>query len=225
MAVRFVPASDGSLLVSFGEAISMDTHRLVAALVRDLATVPVPGVWNIHPAYCSILIVFDPLTAGHEGIRAAVSERLRRLEHTPQPEPRTIELPVCYGGEYGPDLEALAAERGLAPERVVSLHSDAHYIAYFIGFVPGFAYLGGLPAELAAPRLKTPRPKVPRGSVGIAGAQTGVYPFETPGGWRLVGRTPVPMFQAGRDPMSRIALGDHVRFVPIAQREYRELAR
>jgi inhibitor of KinA len=224
MTFRFVPASDGSLLVPLGDSISIGTHRLVAALVRDLATEPIPGVLNLHPGYCSILIVFDALETGHERVQEAVTVRLERLDHTPFPEPRTIELPVCYGGEYGPDLEALAAERGLATEQVIALHSGADYVAYFIGFVPGFAYLGGLPAALEAPRLKTPRPKVPPGSVGIAGAQTGVYPFETPGGWRLVGRTPVPMFQADRDPISRIALGDHVRFVPITQREYRELA-
>ena len=223
MASSFVPASDRSLLVSFGDAISIDVHRQVVALTRDLEKYPIPGVSNIHPAYCSVLIVFDPLATDHDSVRSAVSE-LTASGHSPRAERRIVELAVCYGGEFGPDLEELAQERGLTLDRAIDLHSSAEYVAYFIGFVPGFAYLGGLPDQLAAPRLKTPRQRVAAGSVGIAGMQTGVYPFETPGGWRLIGRTPSAIFRADRDPMSLIALGDGVRFVPITAEEYRERA-
>lgn len=225
MAVRFIAASDSSLLVVLGDAISLDTHAQVAALTSGLGRDPIPHVSNMHPAYCSILLVFDALAASHEAVADAVSERLRRIDRAPAVEARIVEIPVCYGGEFGPDLETLAEARKMTQKDVILMHSGAIYTAYFIGFVPGFAYLGGLPAALEASRLTTPRPRVPAGSVGIAGAQTGVYPIETPGGWRLVGRTPLRMFDPGRDPMSRIALGDRVRFVPINPSEFKELAR
>jgi inhibitor of KinA len=224
MAPSFVPASDRSLLVTLGESISPEVHRRVVALARSLETSPVASVLNIHPAYCSILIVFDALATDHDAMERAVATRLANLDYQPPVQPRIVELPACYGGECGPDLDDLAGQLGLTPERVVALHSTAEYTAHFIGFVPGFAYLGGLPQELEAPRLSTPRQKVPLGSVGIAGAQTGVYPFETPGGWRLIGRTPLAVFCAGRNPMSLIALGDRVRFVPISLKQYREMA-
>jgi KipI family sensor histidine kinase inhibitor len=224
MAPSFILASDRSLLVSLGASISLEVHRCVVALTRSFETNHLAGVSNIHPAYCSVLIVFDPLVTDHDAIQSAVSVRLADLNHEPSPEPRTMELPVCYGGDHGPDLIDLAVHLGLTPERIVELHSSAEYTACFIGFVPGFAYLGGLPRQIEAPRLHTPRQKVPSGSVGIAGAQTGVYPFETPGGWRLIGRTPASIFLAGRNPMSLIQLGDRVRFVSIKPDEYAEKA-
>ncbi len=186
---------------------------------------PITGVLNIHPAYCSVLIVFDPLKTDHEIVLTQATKRLDSRAANSREKPRLLELPVCYGGEYGPDLDTLAEQLGLTPERIIALHSGAEYIAYFVGFVPGFAYLGGLPKEIEAPRLASPRQEVPRGSVGIAGAQTGVYPFETPGGWRLIGRTPLAMFEAGRNPMSLIGLGDLVKFIPITPQEYLERAR
>ena len=130
------------------------------------------------------------------------------------PPVRTVEIPVSYGGEYGPDLNDVAALHGLSAHDVVRLHSEAVYTVYFLGFVPGFAYMGGLPEALATPRLPAPRKRVEAGSVGIGGGQTGVYPFPTPGGWRLIGRTPLPMFQAGRENMSLLEIGDQVRFRP-----------
>jgi inhibitor of KinA len=136
-----------------------------------------------------------------------------------------VEIPVCYGGEYGPDLEEVAALRGIDTEQVVRLHSSAAYQVYFLGFVPGFAYLGELPDELVTPRLATPRKKVPAGSVGITGNQTGVYPFATPGGWRLLGRTPVAMFRAEREGLSLLSIGDRVRFMPISRERFAEMER
>ena len=133
---------------------------------------------------------------------------------------RLVEVPVCYGGEFGPDLEDVAVQRGMLPEKVVELHFGQTYHAYFLGFAPGFAYLGDLAEELAAPRLQTPRKEVAAGSVGIAGRQTAVYPFATPGGWRLIGRTPMEIFQKDREPMGLIAIGDQVRFRPITRAEF-----
>ena len=180
MVPSFIPASDRSLLVSFGDRISIDVHRRIVALTHALETDPITGVLNIHPAYCSVLLVFNPLETDHDAVQTGVADRLEPASNSPIGKSRIVEVPVCYGGEFGPDLEDLARERGLTNERVVALHSSTEYVAYFIGFVPGFAYLGGLPEQLAAPRLKTPRQRVPIGSVGIAGIQTGIYPLKHP---------------------------------------------
>ena len=136
-----------------------------------------------------------------------------------------MEIPVCYGGEFGPDLDEVAALHRISADRVVELHSSATYLVYFLGFVPGFAYLGELPKELITPRLATPRKKGPCGSVGIAGNQTGVYPFETPGGWRLLGRTPLAMFRTDREGLSLLSIGDRVRFVPVSREQFVALER
>lgn len=210
----FQYASDQSLMVYLGEEIELGTHRRVLKLLRLLESEPVPGVRNLHPAYCSMLIVFDPVRQDHENLERILSGYLDRLDAIALPEPRTVEIPVRYGGEHGPDLNDVAALHGMAPERVVELHAGASYLVYFLGFAPGFAYLGGLPPEIATPRLEVPRKLVPAGSVAIGGNQTGVYPCATPGGWRLIGQTPLRMFDAGRAGMSRLRIGDIVRFKP-----------
>lgn len=174
-------------------------------MLHSLEREPFPGLRNLHPGYASLLIVFDPLVVGHDEVERNV--RLRRIEANAI-EARTVEIPVRYDG---PDLLDVAKLCGLSEREVVERHSGAHYVVYFLGYVPGFAYLGGLPTELATPRLPSPRKRVAAGSVGIAGDQTGIYPIETPGGWRLIGRTDVKMF----DGRSLLEAGDHVRFVPI----------
>jgi KipI family sensor histidine kinase inhibitor len=220
----FCPASDQSLLVYLGERVSLETHERVVKLLSLLETEPVPGVRNLHPAYCSILLKFDAMKLDHAGLEAILRGYLGRLRQVPLPNAREVEIPVCYGGEYGEDLDTVAALAGIAPARVIELHSSVTYRAYFLGFVPGFAYLGEVPAELATPRLASPRRSVPPGSVGIAGNQTGVYPFATPGGWRLIGRTPVAMFRPDRAQMSALSIGDRVRFVSISPDRFAELA-
>lgn len=205
-------ASDQSLMVYLGEGINLETHHRVLKLLRLLETEPIPGVRNLHPAYHSILIVFDPVDQEHENIERTVASYLQRLDSIDLPEPRVVEIPVRYDG---PDLAGLAAYHHISPERVIELHSSAEYIVYFVGFVPGFAYLGGLPPELATPRLESPRKRVPKGSVAIGGSHTGVYPFETPGGWRLIGNTPLEIFDPSRRELSCLVIGDRVRFVPI----------
>ncbi len=221
---RFLYASDRSLLVSFGEEIDPAVNQRVIKLTRILESDPLPGVTNLHPAYCSVLVVFDPFELDHTQLESMVADRLEHLAEMQTPPARVVEIPVCYGGEYGPDLEDVAALHDLAPEHVIELHTAPEYIVYFLGFTPGFAYLGGLAREIETPRLAAPRRKVPAGSVGIAGAQTGVYPYATPGGWRLIGRTPVPMFQPQRTGMSLLHMGDRVRFRPIQAKEYQETA-
>jgi len=222
---QFRRASDQSLLVYFGHQITLDAHERVRKLLRLFALEPLQGIRNLHPAYCSVLVKFDPLTWRHQELELILSEYLGRLESVTLPAPREVEIPVCYGGAYGPELNDVAAIRGMTPEHVIALHSSITYVVYFLGFVPGFAYLGELPPALVTSRLPTPRRTVPPGSVGIAGSQTGVYPFATPGGWRLLGRTPISMFQPERAELSLLSIGDHVRFVPITTEQFTTMER
>ncbi|HET7105315.1 MAG TPA: 5-oxoprolinase subunit PxpB [Candidatus Acidoferrum sp.] len=223
--MRFQAASDQALLVYLGEEIGAAAHDAVLRLLLVLQREPIKWVRNIQPAYCSLLITFDASAVDHAGVQAKLSELEKRAKKLPTPKPRVVDVPVCYGGEFGPDLEWVAAQRGLTPEKVVELHIGRSYHAYFLGFVPGFAYLGDLPEEIAVPRLETPRKEVAAGSVGIAGRQTAIYPFATPGGWRLIGTTPLELFQKEREPMGMIAIGDQVKFRPIPRSEFLAMRR
>lgn len=219
---QFRTASDQSLLVYLGEKIAIENHQRVLKLLRLLQSEPIAGIRDLHPAYSSLLIKFDPLRLDHDELQSRLIPYLRRLDRQPLPAPREIEIPVCYGGEFGVDLNDVAEVHGMSAAQVIELHSSPIYVVYFLGFAPGFAYLGGLPEALATARLETPRAKVPQGSVGIGGNQTGVYPFSTPGGWRLIGRTPVAMFRRDANPMSLLQIGDHVRFRAISENDFVE---
>ena len=221
--VRFQPSSDQSLLIYFGNKVTLDFHQHVIKLLRLLELKPIPGIRNLHPGYCSLLVVFDGLNLQHGELEAILREYLDRLEDAPLPQPRQMEIPVCYGEEYGPDLNGVAEVHGLSIAQAIELHCSNTYVVYFFGFVPGFAYLGEVSESLATPRLARPRLRVPPGSVGIAGRQTGVYPFVTPGGWRLLGRTPIAMFRPDRAGMSFLSIGDRVRFVPISRERFAEM--
>lgn len=206
------PSSDRSLLISFGDRISPELHREVLRLLRAFAELP-RGILNLHPAYSSVLIDFDPRRRTHAEVEEMVRARIEQIESAIPDEPRQVEIPVSYGGECGPDLKELARHTGLSPTEVIRLHTSADYLVYFLGFSPGFPYLGGLPPQLAAPRLSAPRKKVPAGSVAIGGSQTGIYPMETPGGWRIIGRTTLRLFDAEANPPALLRAGDRVRFV------------
>ena len=190
MTIR--PASDCSLLLSFGDEISFDAHLAVARLTRCLEGVP--GILNLHPAYTSLLVDFDPRLRSHAQVEELLQQRIASHSGEPPPEPRHVEIPVCYGGVFGPDLSDVARHTGFTEARVVELHSAAEYLVYFVGFSTCFPYLGGLPPELATPRMPAPRKNVPVGSVAIGGAQAGIYPLASPGGWRLIGRTQLKLF-------------------------------
>ena len=220
-----VKAGGTSATRSLQTQITLQANEKIRKLLRLLHLEPVAGVRNLHPAYCSLLVKFDALRLRHADLEAILRQYLARLDEIELPEARLVGIPVCYGGEYGPDLKEVAAMREMTEAQAIQLHASAEYLVYFFGFVPGFAYLGELPEELVTPRLATPRKKVPVGSVGIAGNQTGVYPFATPGGWRLLGRTPVPMFRADRDELSLLSIGDRVRFTPISPEQFAELER
>src|SRR5208282_3270432 len=232
---RFTIASDQALIVYFDAPpkksaakapplqITTESHEQVRKLLRLMELEPIPGLRNLHPAYCSLLIKFDVLKLRHEELEEILRGYIERMKKVELPEPRVVEIPVCYGGEFGPDLKDLAESHGMTQGAAIELHSSRTYLVYFLGFAPGFAYLGDVPEELASPRLATPRRSVPAGSVGSAGRQTGVYPISTPGGWRLLGRTPVTMFRQDRAEMSLLRIGDHVRFVPISREKFAKL--
>jgi KipI family sensor histidine kinase inhibitor len=222
---RFQRASDQSLLIYFGQQITLGAHERVRKLLRLLESQPIAGIRNLHPAYCSVLVKFDPLKWRHEQLEEILKQYLGRLQDVTLPAPRQVEIPVCYGGEYGPDLTDVSETHGMTSAQVIELHSSTTYVVYFLGFVPGFAYLGELPEALVTPRLATPRRRVPPGSVAIAGRQTGVYPVATPGGWRLLGRTPISMFRPDQNGFSLLSIGDRVRFTPISQEQFAALER
>ena len=220
---RFQWASDQSLLVYFGQEITIEAHQQVRKMLRLLQLEPVAGVHNLHPAYSSLLVKFDGLRLRHDEVESILRRYLERLEEIKLPEPRLVEIPVCYGGELGPDLAEVCAIHGLTPAQAIEMHASTEYLVYFLGFVPGFAYLGELPEALVTPRLAAPRRRASSGSVGIAGNQTGVYPFAMPGGWRLIGRTPIAMFRPDRNNMSFLSTGDRVRFTPISSARFAAL--
>jgi inhibitor of KinA len=218
--VRFRAASDQALLVYVGEEIGLPAHKRVLELLRALEAKPPSWLRNIQPAYCSLLVTFDLASVDHDEVEAALRRFEERAEALRPRKPRLVEIPVCYGGEFGPDLEDVARLHGLTPQQVIDCHCSQLYFAYFLGFAPGFAYLGDLPQTIATPRLETPRRLVPAGSVAIAGKQTAVYPFATPGGWRLLGRTPLKLFDSKRKSPALISIGDHVRFRAISRENY-----
>lgn len=213
MTVRMQPAGDRAILVTFGERIDLSYNRQAHALARSLAVHPLNGVGEAIPGYVTLLVHYDPLLTAYSQVEAALRERLLE-ESGPVPEAQRVEIPVAYGGEAGPDLDFVAEHNGLSAAEVVAIHSGRDYPVFMMGFTPGFPYLGGLDSRIAAPRLSTPRSRVPGGSVGIAGEQTGVYPVDSPGGWRIIGRTPLMLFDPQREPPFLLAPGDIVRFVP-----------
>ena len=225
--MRVVPLGDCALLIQLGSTIDDDTHRRVRAVSARLTSRIVPGLIEVVPAFASVAVHYDPARVPSDGRGgeqrppyARFADRVRavlaNVESEPVPAPRTIEIPVRYGGEDGPDLEAVAEAHGLHAEDVVRLHCSATYHVYMLGFAPGFAYLGGLPEAIATPRRPEPRTAVPAGSVGIGGSQTGIYPLASPGGWQLIGRTTLRLFDAGRTPPALLAIGDVVRFRALA---------
>jgi inhibitor of KinA len=211
---------DRALLVRAGKGISRECQADVSRLFLLLASQLADRVQSIHPAYDSVLVTFDAAVTGPEEMTELVRALIGGKEMVALPEPRTVEIPVCYEREMAPDLGDIAALNGISVEDVVRLHTGVDYLVYFLGFSPGFPYLGELPDALATPRLKTPRLRVPAGSVAIGGSQTGIYPVDSPGGWRLIGRTPIPLFSPEKDPPTLLQMGDRVRFIPITLKEF-----
>ena len=224
-APRFFPMGDQALIVEFGDRIDPALSAHIAALAQRLRDSHPIGVLDIVPAYTTLALHYDPGAVGsgtspYEALAETIGSWLKTQSSEISAAGRLIEIPVCYGGAFGEDLEPLARSRGLSADEVIAIHSGAPYHVHMLGFVPGFAYLGGLDARLATPRRDTPRARVPAGSVAIAGGQTGIYPLDTPGGWQIIGRTPLQLFKPDASPPSLLNAGDTVRFVAISAQEF-----
>ncbi|MDQ0243647.1 inhibitor of KinA [Bacillus fengqiuensis] len=234
------PLGDSAILVQFGSEMNEETHLKVKALTAHLDAHPFDGLIECVPAFTSVTIFYHPLrirqmykermksmfglekeASPYQIVRSIVEELAAGLEQTTEAKRRIVEIPVCYGGELGPDLEAVAEYHGLSTSDVIDIHSQADYLVYMIGFAPGFPYLGGMSEKIATPRHSSPRLSIAAGSVGIAGKQTGVYPISTPGGWQIIGRTPIDLFQPEQNPPTLLQAGDIVQFKPISLEEYK----
>lgn len=229
---QLFPLGDAAVVVQFGDRISLDTHLVLQAFSADLGQRPFAGLRECVPAFTTLTVYYDPWLLSAQG-RYSPYERAceilrQRLLDAPAapigPALKTVEIPVCYGGDLGPDLVAVAYHTGLTPAEVIARHAAPTYLVHMLGFAPGFPYLGGLDARLATPRRAAPRPLVPAGAVGIAGAQTGIYSLPTPGGWQLIGRTPLRLFDPAAQPPTLLRAGQQLRFVPISEAEFQRLA-
>lgn len=217
----FKPAGDSAIIIVFGDEIDEEINDMVQGMAKIIEKKEPPWLIEVVPTYTSVYVYYDPLKASYfqvlQEIKSLLPAKIERGER------RIVEVPVTYGNEFGPDIEFVAHHNNLSVEEVIKIHSRPLYRVYMLGFLPGFAYLGGLDRRLWTPRLKNPRTKVPAGSVGIAGMQTGWYAIESPGGWRLIGRTPLKTFNVERRIPSIVAPGDYVRFVPIDKEKFWEI--
>jgi KipI family sensor histidine kinase inhibitor len=212
---RYLPAGDSAVAVEVGDAINPAINAVIRGLAHALETRPLDGIREYIPTYRSLLVIYDPARLVFSEMLDYLKQLEERLEEIALPEPRIVEIPVVYGGEFGPDLEFVARYHHVSEEKVIALHSEREYLVYMLGFTPGFCYLGGMSEQLETPRLAEPRTCIPAGSVGIAGKQTGIYPIDSPGGWRIIGRTTFRLFDPHREPPVSVNAGDYIRFLPI----------
>jgi inhibitor of KinA len=233
--VEMSPLGDSAIIVKLGETVDPETHRKVSVFSDYLAAHPFAGMVEYIPAFTSVTVVYDPVQiflSEHQDLRGEafrypfdsvetlLKQMLEGIQEGTAAEPRIVDIPVCYGGEFGVDLEHVAQMNGLTADEVIEIHAGGQYLVYMLGFAPGFPYLGGMDKRIAAPRKETPRLAIPAGTVGIAGEQTGVYPIETPGGWQLIGRTPLSLFLPDKQPPTLLEAGNVIRFYPISRKEY-----
>ena len=217
---RIIPAGDSALFVEFEERIDVEINARTIALADAVQCAEIAGVCDVVPTYRSVAIYFDPLRVDYDALMTRIEHELTRPKAHLRTTTAPISIPVCYGGELGPDLPNVASFAHVSEDEVIRLHTGATYRVFMLGFVAGFAYMGIVDRRIAMPRHATPRVRVPLGSVGIAGVQTGIYPAETPGGWQLIGRTPVKPFDPARAEPFLMKAGDTVQFVRIAREEY-----
>lgn len=218
--MKLMPSGDSALTIQLGSEISEPVHQRVAAMAGLLEQAGIPGVLELIPTYCSLMVCYDPLTLSYEQLVSRIGELAGQGENS-APKTRTVvEIPVCYGGSYGPDLPFVAEHCRMTQEQVIALHAEPEYLIYMLGFTPGFPYLGGMDPRLATPRLAEPRVKIAGGSVGIAGEQTGLYPMDSPGGWQLIGRTPLRLYDPEREEPILLKASQYLKFRPISEEEF-----
>jgi len=218
----FLLMGDRGLLLEFGDEISLEVNEKVRRMALAIREEGIDGIIEAVPTYRSLLIIYNPLILSIKELRERLGGIEEGLQRTPFPEPKLIRIPVVYGGPYGSDLDDVARFHRITPEEVVRLHCSKPYLIYMIGFMPGFPYMGDLPEALVTPRLKTPRLSVPPGSVAIAQRQTGIYSMESPGGWQILGRTPVRLFDPEKEFPVLLQMGDLAQFYPISEIEFKE---
>lgn len=218
--IKFLTAGDSAIVMEFGNTIEKEINAKIAAVVENLKKKNIDGILDILPTYRSILINYDPVKISYGEMVETLKGLSKSDKANQSDEVRLIEIPTLYGKEYGPDIEFVAENANLSVDEVIKIHSGTDYLVYMMGFMPGFTYLGGLDPRIATPRLKSPRLKIEPGSVGIAGSQTGMYPLESPGGWQLIGRTPLKLFDDTKEPPVFIQAGDYIRYVSINKEEY-----
>jgi inhibitor of KinA len=222
--VRFLPAGDRAVCVELGDEISVEVNTRVRALEYILEKTALPGITETVPTYRSLLVYYDPALVGYRDLCAAIEAAEARATGAALPPARLVELPCCYDPELGPDLEAAAQRLGLGVDELVRLHAGAEYVVYFIGFTPGLPYMSGMPERIEIPRLETPRVKVPAGSVGIGGVQCCIYSVESPGGFWLLGRTPLRLYDPDSPEPILLKPGDRLRLRPIDRTEFDDIA-
>jgi inhibitor of KinA len=232
MDYQLFPLGDHAIIIELGEEINIDIQQKIQLITSYLDDHPLEWMVEYIPAFTTITIFYAPikitqLTQGrilpYDFVCKQIDKILSSLTSGKKIESRKIEIPVCYGGELGPDLETVARINKLTPEEVIQIHTSSDYLVFMIGFAPGFPYLGGMSEKIAAPRRESPRLTIPERSVGIAGKQTGIYPIETPGGWQLIGRTPLQLFRPEENPPTLLRAGDQIKFESISYKEYAEL--
>ena len=218
------PVGDCAISIDFGQVIDPKINRHIRQTIERIQELKLDGITELVPTYCALLIQYDAMLYSYSDI-CNLMEPLLEPSATDDANERVtvIEIPTVYGGEFGPDLGFVASHNNLSEDEVVSIHSGTDYLVYMLGFIPGFTYLGGMDPRIATPRLSSPRTLIPAGSVGIAGEQTGTYPSDSPGGWQIIGRTPVTMYDMSKEQAALLSAGDYVRYVPIDEAEYNRI--
>jgi len=221
--VKYLIAGDRALVVEFGDKIEEQVNSKIRSLTVAIEQEGIIGINETVPTYRSLMVIYDPMIIELAELIGAIKSIISRMHELKLPDAKVIEIPTLYGGEYGPDIEFVADHNKISIDEVIKIHTDMEYLIYMIGFTPGFSYLGGMSDKIEAPRLQNPRTKIPVGSVGIAGKQTGIYPIESPGGWQLIGRTPVKLYDPCREDPVLLNAGDYIKFVQIDENEYKNI--
>ena len=223
--VRIRSEGDCSLLIAFKQEISPEVNAKIASTVKLIGQQKIEGIVDMIPAFASLLVNYNPQVTTYAALKKRLEGILRMDLGTETAQKKVFEIPVCYGGTYGPDIQTIADHAGLSVEEVIAIHSEREYLIYMLGFLPGFCYLGGLDERIHTPRLANPRRAIPAGSVGIGGSQTGIYPMESPGGWQLMGMTPVRTYDPDREVPILVNAGEYIHFYPIDEEEYQQIRR
>ena len=221
--IKILTAGDSSILIEFGKEISPDVNARIKAVVQLLKDQQIVGIVDMIPSFCGLLINYNPRMISYSQMKKRLEKLLELDVMTSEVATKIFEIPVCYGGEYGADIATIANLAKLTEEEVIKIHSSKDYLIYMLGFLPGFSYLGGLDERIHTPRLANPRLKIAAGSVGIGGSQTGIYPLDSPGGWQLLGLTPVKTYDPNREVPILFEAGDYIRFVPVSEKEFLEI--